>query len=116
MLIADSLDRGRFDPRRIAARLLTSADDLARSAGLGRDAIARAARIDQPRTQRRLRELVEILTKAEPRFGSAIAAYAWYRAQPLPGFAGQTAMNLVQDGHASDVLDYLDAIDAGIYA
>jgi uncharacterized protein (DUF2384 family) len=116
VLIAETLDRGRFDPRKIAATLMTTAEDLARSAGLGRDAIGRTVRIDQPRTQRRLREVVEILSKAEPRFGSALGAYAWYRAQPLPGFAGQTAMQLVQEGNASEVLEYLDAVDAGIFA
>jgi uncharacterized protein (DUF2384 family) len=97
-------------------RIMATAEDLARSAGLGQDAIARTFRIDQPRTQRRLREVVEILTKAEPRFGSALGAYAWYTAQPLAGFAGQTAMQVVQEGHASEVIEYLDAVDAGIFA
>lgn len=116
MPIAATLDHGRFDPRRIAAMLLTTADDLARSTGLGRDAIGRTARLSQPRTQRRLREFVEVITKVEERFGSPLAAYAWYRAQPLPGFAGATAMALVQAGRATDVLEYIDAVDAGIYA
>jgi hypothetical protein len=107
---------GIFDPRRIADTLLTNAEDLARTAGLGKDAIQRAVRVRQPRTQRRLRELVEVLNKVEPRFGSPLVAYGWFRSQPLPGFSGQTAMQLVQAGRASDVLDYIDAVDAGIHA
>lgn len=110
------VSRGVFDPKRIAAALLTSSDDLARSAGLGKDAIQRAARVRQPRIQRRLRELVEVLNKVEPRFGSPLVAYAWFRSQVLAGFSGQTAMQLVQAGRGSDVLEYIDAVDAGIHA
>ena len=66
--------------------------------------------------QRRLRELVEVLNKVEPRFGSELMAYAWYRSEPLPGFDGRTAMQLVQDGKAQQVLEYIDAVDAGVFA
>lgn len=107
---------GVFDPKRIASTLLTSADDLARSAGLGKDAIQRDARVRQPRTQRRLREFIEVLNKVEQRFGSPLVAYAWYRSQPLPGFSGQTAMQLIQSGRAHEVLEYIDAVDAGVHA
>jgi hypothetical protein len=60
--------------------------------------------------------MIEIINKVEPRFGSSLIAYAWYRSEPLAGFSGQTAMQLVKDGRADDVLDYIDAVDAGIYA
>ncbi len=115
MIIAFS-DQGLFDPRRIAKALLTTSEDLARSAGLGKDAMLREARVRNPKTQTRLRELVEVLNKVEDRFGSPLIAYAWFRSQPLPGFGGQTAMNLIQDGRGSDVLEYIDAVDAGIHA
>ena len=49
-------------------------------------------------------------------FGSALIAYAWYRSEPLAGFGGLTAMQLVREGHAGDVLEYIDAVDAGIHA
>ena len=64
----------------------------------------------------RLREVIEIIAKVEPRFGSALMAYAWYRSEPLPGLSGQTAMQLVRSGRAQEVLDYIDAVDAGIHA
>jgi hypothetical protein len=35
--------------------------------------------------------MVEVLNRVEPRFGSPVIAYAWYRSTPLPGFDGQTA-------------------------
>lgn len=109
-------ENGIFAPRRIAEALRTTNDEIARTAGLGRDAVQRKARIGSDRTQRRLREMVEVLNKVEPRFGSALIAYAWYRSEPLAGFDGQTAMQLVQDGRAGDVLDYVDAVDAGVFA
>lgn len=116
MAVAKYAEGGLFAPRRIAETLRTSSEDVARSVGLGRDALQRKDRIRSDRTQRRLREMVEILNKVEPRFGSALLAYAWYRSEPLPGFSGQTAMQLVKGGQANDVLDYVDAIDAGVHA
>ncbi|WP_448577850.1 MbcA/ParS/Xre antitoxin family protein [Thermaurantiacus sp.] len=109
-------DHGLFAPAKIARVLRTSTDDIASSAGLGKDAVQRKARIQSDRTQRRLREMVEVLTKVSPRFGSELMAYAWYRASPLPGFSGQTAMQLVRSGRATEVLDYIDAVDAGVHA
>ncbi|PPQ39585.1 Protein of unknown function [Rhodoblastus acidophilus] len=116
MGLAQYADNGYFAPRKIADTLLTTSAEIARTAGLGRDAVQRADRVRSDKTQRRLREMVEILNKVEPRFGSALLAYAWYRSEPLPGFSSQTAMQLVRDGRAEDVLDYIDAVDAGVHA
>lgn len=116
MNLAHYAEDSLFSPRRIAAGLLTTVDDVARSAGLGRDAVVRRDRLAQPRTQRRLREMMEILNRVQPRFGSDLIAYAWYRSEPLSGFGGLSAMALVQDGRADEVMDYLDAVDAGIPA
>lgn len=107
---------GLFDPKKIAASLRTTSEEVALTVGLAKDAVQRRGRVGSNRTQRRLRELVEVLNKVEPRFGSHLLAYAWFRSQPLPGFDGKTAMRLVQEGRAQEVLDYIDAVDAGIYA
>ena len=109
-------DNGFFAPRKIAEALHTTSEEVARTAGLGRDAMQRKERMRSDRTQRRLREMVEVLNKVEPRFGSALMAYAWYRSEPLSGFSGQTAMQLVRSGRADEVLDYIDAVDAGVHA
>jgi hypothetical protein len=116
MALVQYADNGFFAPRKIAAALHTTSEDVARTAGLGRDAVQRKERVRSDRTQRRLREMVEVINKVEPRFGSGLMAYAWYRSEPLPGFSGQTAMQLVRDGRADEVLDYIDAVDAGVYA
>ncbi len=107
---------GLFAPRKIAEAFRTTSEEVARTAGLGRDAVQRKDRIRSDKTQRRLREMVEVINKVEPRFGSQLMAYAWYRSEPLPGFSGQTAMQLVRSGRADDVLDYVDAVDAGVHA
>ena len=116
MHLANFAEGGQFEPRKIAAALRTSAEEIAVTVGLGKDALQRRTRINSDKTQRRLRELVEVLNKVEPRFGSELMAYAWYRAEPLPGFDGRTAMQLVRDGKAQQVLDYIDAVDAGVFA
>ncbi len=116
MTLANYAEDGVFAPKKIAAALRTTSEEVARSVGLGKDAVQRKERIQSDRTQRRLREMVEILNKVEPRFGSALVAYAWFRSEPLAGFAGQTAMQLVRNGRADEVLTYIDAVDAGVYA
>jgi hypothetical protein len=116
MSLAQYADNGLLAPAKIATAFRTTSEEVARSAGLGRDAVQRKERVGSDKTQRRLREMVEIVNKVEPRFGSALIAYAWYRSQPLSGFSGQTAMQLVKDGRAEEVLDYVDAVDAGIHA
>lgn len=116
MGLAQYAENGMFAPRKIADAFRTTSDEVARTAGLGKDAIQRKDRVQSVRTQRRLREMVEVINKVEPRFGSALMAYAWYRSEPLAGFSGQTAMLLVRNGRGSDVLDYIDAVDAGVHA
>ncbi|MGB6116708.1 MAG: antitoxin Xre/MbcA/ParS toxin-binding domain-containing protein [Mesorhizobium sp.] len=116
MTLAQFADDGFFVPRKMADAFLTTSEDIARSAGLGKDAVQRRERVRSDKTQRRLREMAEILNKVEPRFGSGLIAYAWYRSEPLAGFSGQTAMQLVRGGRADEVLDYIDAVDAGVHA
>jgi hypothetical protein len=116
MNLAQYADNGLLAPQKIATAFRTTKEEIASSAGLGRDAVQRKERSRSDRTQRRLREMVEIINKAEPRFGSALIAYAWYRSEPLPGFSGRTAMQLVKEGRADEVLEYIDAVDAGVFA
>lgn len=101
MHLENFAEAGQFAPGRIAEALRTTRDEVARTVGLGRDAVMRPDRIASAKTQRRLREMVEILNRVEPRFGSSLVAYAWYRSEPLAGFGGLTAMQLVRDGRAT---------------
>ena len=115
MTLTDLAGKGLFAPRKMADVFRPTSEEIARTAGLGKDAVQRKERVSSDKTQRRLREMAEVLNKVEPRFGSALMAYAWYRSEPLPGFSGQTAMQLVRAGRAEDVLDYVDSVDAGVH-
>jgi hypothetical protein len=103
---------GAHDPRKLIALLGTTGDELARTLGLDNDA---TRRLESDDIQRRIGSMIEVLSKVEPRFGSMIMAYAWYRSEPLSGFSGQTAMELVRCDRVQDVLTYLDAVHAGVH-
>jgi hypothetical protein len=83
--------------------------------GLSKDELRPETRADDPATQRRLREVVEILACVSPWAGSDLLTYAWYRLAILPGFE-TTAMHFVADGRADCVLRHLDRLQAGGYA
>ncbi len=105
-----------FSPLLIAAELRTTKAEIAGTLGLGRDAFSRASRIRARKTQGRLRQMLEILNRVEVQTGSPLAAYAWFRAEPLPGFGGATADLLLREGKADQVHAYLDRVVAGGYA
>ena len=105
-----------FSPVLVADALRTTKSEIAATLGLGKDAFTRASRIRARKTQTRLRQMLEILNRVEAATGSPLAAYAWFRAEPLPGFGGVTPDRLVRDGRADEVHAYLDRIAAGGYA
>lgn len=105
-----------FSPALVADALRTTKSEIAVTLGLGRDAFTRASRIRARKTQTRLRQMLEILNRVEGATGSPLAAYAWFRAEPLPGFGGLTPDRLVREGRADEVHAYLDRIAAGGYA
>ena len=105
-----------FSPTLVAEALRTTKSEIAGTLGLGKDAFTRASRIRARKTQVRLRQMLEILNRVEAATGSSLAAYAWFRAEPLPGFGGATPDQLWRDGRGEDVHAYLDRIMAGGYA
>ena len=105
-----------FSPTLVADTLRTTKSEVAATLGLGKDAFTRASRIRARKSQVRLRQMLEILNRVESATGSPLAAYAWFRAEPLPGFGGATPDQLLRDGRADDVHAYLDRIAAGGYA
>ena len=115
-LLHRSFASGALSPDLIAEILRTTKEEIALTAGLSRDAVARKGRVQGRGTQMRLREMMEILNRVEPWTGSPLAAYAWYRSQPLPGFAGRTAEMLVREGKALAVRAYLDEVALGGFA
>ncbi len=105
-----------YSPSLIADALRTTKAEIADTLGLTRDALSRRSRLEAKKTQTRLRQMLEILHRVEEATGSPLAAYAWFRAEQLPGFGGMTPDQLVRDGNAKYIHDHLDRIMAGGYA
>ena len=116
MKFQEFVDDQVFSPVLIADALCTTRSEIAGTLGLGRDALSRASRIRAHKTQTRLRQMLEILDRVEAETGSRLAAYAWFRAEPLPGFGGATPNLLLREGKADHVHAYLDRVMAGGYA
>lgn len=103
-------------PDSLAGRLRITKAELACALGLSRDSVSKKARIRARSTQRRLRDMVEIINRVLPWAGTELSAFAWYRSQPLPSFGDMTAEDLVSAGRGEAVKDYLSRIAAGGYA
>lgn len=116
MLFQEFVEDQAFSPALIAQALRTTKSEIAGTLGLGKDAFSRASRVRARKTQVRLRQMLEILNRVEAATGSALAAYAWFRAEPLPGFGGATANQLLREGRADHVHAHLDRIMAGGHA
>jgi len=107
---------GRIVINQLADGFGMSKTQLAETAGLARETLYRAKRSRAPRTQGRLREMLEIISRVTEWAGGKEQAMAWYRAQPLPAFGGRTAEALVKEGKAAAVRDYLDHMALGGFA
>jgi hypothetical protein len=115
-LIQEVMVDGMVSPEKLAAILLTTKAQLASTAGLSRDAVSKSARIRQRSTQTRIREVAEILNRVAEWAGSPVAAFAWYRSQPIPSLGDKTAEELVREGRAELVRRYLARVADGGYA
>ena len=107
---------GTVSPDIVSGRLKITKTELASALGLSRDSVSKQSRVASVATQRRLRDVVEIVNRIIPWAGSELAAFAWYRSQPLPSFGDQTAEDLVHAGRSEAVKRYLSRIAEGGFA
>ena len=107
---------GVVETDQLAELLRVTKGELALATGLSRDAVSKRARVTSPKTQQRLRDTIEIINRAVPWTGSTARAFAWFRSQPLPSFGDKTAEDLLKEGRAQAVKDYLSRIADGGYA
>ena len=56
-----------------------------------------------------------ILAMAAEMTGDQQSAAVWFKQQPIPGWAGKTAHDLVREDKADKVLAYLKAVRSGVY-
>jgi len=115
--VATLLDpAGTLDTDRVAEAFKLTKFQLADILGLSRETLYKSTRANAPKTQARMRDMLEIISFVEDWCGGKLQAMAWYRAQPIPEFGGRTAESLVNAGHASWVRDHLDRIALGGFA
>ena len=107
---------GSVDVVALAGILNVTEAELAATVGLSGDSDPGQSWHDSPEGQSRLNWLVELLERVTPWAGDPRAAYTWYCSQPIAGFGGMTAQDLVKADRASAVESYMDRITAGGYA
>ena len=115
-LISVSGGNEGVSPDALSSLLRITKGELATASGLSRDALSKRGRINSLATQKRLREITEIINRVIPWAGSELGAYAWYRSQPLPSFGDATAEDLVRRGEGDAVRNYLARISQGGFA
>jgi uncharacterized protein (DUF2384 family) len=112
--LADVTDPGGgLSPGLVGGALKMSVADMARVTRLHRNTLTR--RPHSPSVQARVGEVARIVAAAADLIGDDRAG-VWFRHQPLAGFAGRTAEELVAAGHADAVLKHLDQLADGAYA
>jgi hypothetical protein len=110
------LSSGYVDVDTLAAEFNVTKAALAQSLGFAEETLQRSARASAQKTQQRLREMLEILTRVEPWAGGMPQAMGWYRGQGIAALGDQTAEALVKNDQAAVVRAYLDAIATGAFA
>jgi uncharacterized protein (DUF2384 family) len=104
-----------ISPDRVATMLHTTLAEIARVTDVHRNTLTRTP--NSPKVQTRLGEVMRILTEASDMMGGDLAKAAiWFRHQPLSGFDGKTAEELVSAGHAQAVVTHLAMLRDGVYA
>jgi len=120
--VQQSLSRELIGPKgtvaveRVIESFGFSKAQLAETAGLSVETLYRPNRMESPKTQARLKEMLEIVSRVADWAGGKNQAMAWYRAEPIAAFGGRTAESLVKDGKATAVRDYLDHVALGGFA
>jgi hypothetical protein len=103
----------------LSARLLAEGlgitlTELASLAGVARNTLTAksgARKVDQA-----LSPVVRIIAMAGEMSGDESRAAGWFKHQPIPGWAGKTACDLVRERKADKVIAYLEAVRSGAYA
>jgi len=63
--------------------------------------------------QKSLGGIAAIISRVAAITGDEGAAIIWFKYQPIVGFGGKTAEELVQDGHADAVMWHIDSVENG---
>jgi uncharacterized protein (DUF2384 family) len=113
----DVVDRrsGLISPERVSEVLRLPLAQLARLAQVHRNTLRRHP--GSRAVQERLGEVARIITAATDLLdGDTSRAIIWFKHQPLSGFDGRTAEELVAAGQGEAVLTHLEMLRDGVYA
>ena len=100
--------------REIEKRLGVTQSELAKLVRVSRNMLA--ASTSSRKIDSALSPLVRILAIATEMAGDEQRAAVWFKHQPIPGWAGKTAFDLVGEGKSDKILAYLEAVRCGVYA
>ncbi|CDN50791.1 antitoxin Xre/MbcA/ParS toxin-binding domain-containing protein [Neorhizobium galegae] len=100
--------------RRVSDLLGLTQAELAKLIGVARNTLT--AKSGARKVDLALSPVVRILAMASEMAGDENRAAIWFKHQPIPGWAGKTAYDLVGEGKADKVLAYLEAVRSGVYA
>lgn len=100
--------------RRLSEQLGVTQSELAKLVGIARNTLT--ATSATRKVDAALSPIVRILAMAAEMAGDESRAVIWFKHQPIPGWAGKTAYDLVAEGKADQVLAYLEAVRSGVYA
>ncbi|CDZ39775.1 Putative transcriptional regulator with C-terminal CBS domain-containing protein [Neorhizobium galegae bv. officinalis] len=100
--------------RRVSDLLGLTHAELAKLIGVARNTLT--AKSGARKVDMALSPVVRILAMASEMAGDENRAAIWFKHQPIPGWAGKTAYDLVGEGKADKVLAYLEAVRSGVYA
>jgi uncharacterized protein (DUF2384 family) len=103
-----------LSPRRVSEQLGVTLAELARLIGVARNTLT--AQSSARKVDGALSNVVRILSMASEMAGDESRAVIWFKHQPIPGWGGKTAFDLVGEGKADRVLAYLEAVRSGVYA
>ena len=98
----------------VADRLDVTLTELAGMIGVTRNTLV--AKTGARKVDSALSTVVRILAVASEMAGGEDRAAIWFKHQPIPGWAGKTAYDLVSEGKSDKVLAYLEAVRSGVYA
>lgn len=107
---------GFVSPRELADTFHTTVKEVAALTGLSMDTVSKRDRSRSKSAQKRLRDMVMIINRVTPWCGTIFQAYAWYRSEPIQSFGDATAEDLVKQGKAEAVMNYIARMAQGGYA
>jgi hypothetical protein len=104
-------DPASFSPGAMARALDLTTQRFARLAGVHQDALSNSPQ--RPELQQTMFDIVRVLSAAADLCGSVEQAIFWFRNQPIDELRHFTAMELVEQGRAQAVVDYIEATGTG---